>query len=485
MKKNIFRLTHLLLSISLFHVSPTIAQPNTLYFMKGIPQTKDLNPARPGIENGWYLSLPLFSKLDLSANTNNWSYNDLIHKGTGPQADSLVWDFDNYLSAIGKSNFINESAALTVLEAGLKRGKNFYAFSLTDRQFAEFYFEKNLVNLIYYGNHPYLGSTYNSGVFGIGAQHYRELAFTFARDVSEDLTVGVTAKVLFGMAAIKSNGLNFKAASPATGEYLDVTASGRVDVSAPLEYTYGSNGYLSSVDEVFEANDYFLNFGNPGIAVDLGFAYKVNDNFEYSMSLIDFGTINWTSNTASFIEQGQFKYRGIEIANPANTPPTITSVTPSINQLEDSIRDAFRPDTLSNSFSTMLPAKLYIGGDYMVNDNLSVSGLARLRIYNNAIRSSFTASANALIWKGVSLSASYSIMESTFDNLGLGLGFRGGPFQIYAAADNIVSPFYPAKAKNMNLRVGINLIFPEKEDKHKGGKGRRVSTGGVNRCPLY
>jgi len=46
------------------------AQPNTLYFMKGIPQTKDLNPARPGITGGFYFSMPLFSKLDLAANTN-------------------------------------------------------------------------------------------------------------------------------------------------------------------------------------------------------------------------------------------------------------------------------------------------------------------------------------------------------------------------------------------------------------------------------
>ena len=38
------------------------SQPNTLYFMKGIPQTKDLNPARPGIESGFYISMPLLFK---------------------------------------------------------------------------------------------------------------------------------------------------------------------------------------------------------------------------------------------------------------------------------------------------------------------------------------------------------------------------------------------------------------------------------------
>src|SRR5664279_3705618 len=68
------------------------AQPNTLYFMKGIPQTKDINPARPGISDGFYFSMPLFSKIDLAANTNNWAYSDLIHWRT--QGDSLVVDLN-------------------------------------------------------------------------------------------------------------------------------------------------------------------------------------------------------------------------------------------------------------------------------------------------------------------------------------------------------------------------------------------------------
>ena len=88
--------------------------------------------------------MPLFSKLDLEANSNNWSYNDLIHKGTNNTSlnnttnntinnqsdlsDSLVIDLDKFREKIGNSNFGFEAAALTVLEAGYKKGKNFYAF---------------------------------------------------------------------------------------------------------------------------------------------------------------------------------------------------------------------------------------------------------------------------------------------------------------------------------------------------------------------
>src|SRR5665647_1310839 len=130
------------------------AQPNTLYFMKGIPQTKDLNPARPGISEGYYFSMPLFSKLDLAANTNNWAYNDLIHWGTGTRSDSLVFDLDKFKGSLDNKNFIYESAALTILEGGYKKGKNFFAVSLTEREFTSLFFGKNLVNLIQFGNYP-------------------------------------------------------------------------------------------------------------------------------------------------------------------------------------------------------------------------------------------------------------------------------------------------------------------------------------------
>ncbi|MCX6236841.1 MAG: DUF5723 family protein, partial [Bacteroidia bacterium] len=176
------------------------AQPNTLYFMKGIPQTKDLNPARPGISGGFYFSMPLFSKLDLSANANNWAYNDLIHKGTGTQADSLIIDLDNFAESLGNKNFVQASAALTIFEGGYKKGKNFYAVSLSEREFIEVFFNKSIISLIKNGNYQYVGQTFYSGNFGVGAQHYHEFAFNYSRDITKKITIGAAAKILFGMA---------------------------------------------------------------------------------------------------------------------------------------------------------------------------------------------------------------------------------------------------------------------------------------------
>ncbi len=462
------------------------AQPNTLYFLKGVPQTKDLNPARPGMKKGFYISMPLFSKFDLSLNTNNWSYNDLIHHGSGMQADSLVWDFKKYLSSLGKNNFVMESAALTLLEFGWKREVDFYGFSWSEREFAEPFFAKSLVNLLYYGNVPYLGSTYHSGYFGIGAQHYREFAFTFARELNKKMSVGITGKLLFGMSAIKTAGLDFVAGMPINGDQIDIVARGKVLVSAPIDIQIINNrGYQMFTVNKFDANSYFTNFGNPGLAVDLGFTNKISKELELSVSLVDLGFISWIKDVTIFTENGHFLFQGINLNTQTSTnkPPTTTDVKELFLALKDSMRATFLPDKNTSRFTTLLPVKLYLAGEYKMNEDVTLGGLARIRIFDNMLHTSLTASANAALSKKFSLSASYSIMESAFDNLGLAAAYRIGNVQFYAVSDNLPSFFRPGTARNMNLRLGINLIFQDEARQRKGVYNRNATRSAPG-CPL-
>jgi hypothetical protein len=463
------------------------AQPNTLYFLKGVPQTKDLNPARPGIESGFYISLPLLSKIDLSANTNNWSFNDLIHRGTGLKADSMVWDFKKYLGALGKNNFLMESAAWTLFEMGYKKEDIFYAFSWTEREYAEPFFSKSLAELLYYGNEPYLGSVYQSGYFGLGAAHYREFAFTYARELKKGIGIGITGKLLFGLAGAKTSGLNFIMGMPIDGNQIDVGATGKALFSAPVDIQLlnNPNGYQAIAKNNFGTGSYLANFGNPGLAVDLGFTNKISKKLELSVSLIDLGFISWTKDVIAFTENGHFIVRGINLNTPTSTnnPPTTTDVQGLFLAFRDSLRTAFYPNQNTKTFSTVLPVKLYVAGEYKMSEQVTFGGLGRVRMFNNMIHTSLTASVNARLSNKLSMSASYSVMESTYDNLGFAAAYRIGAVQIYAAADNVPSFFEPTTARNTNLRVGINLIFNDEVKSRKGVYNRRPKRAGPG-CPL-
>jgi len=225
------------------------------------------------------------------------------------------------------------------------------------------------------------------------------------------------------------------------------------------------------------------NFGNPGFAVDLGFSNKISKQLELSVSLIDLGFIAWRTDISSFSENGRFLYRGINLDDPLNTPPTTSDVHGLLTSLSDSIANAFQPDSINTTFSTLLPAKIYIAGEYKFTEDLTLGGVARIRVFNNMIHTSFTASANAALSRRFSLSASYSVMESTFDNLGMAFAYRVGPVQLYAASDNLISFFQPSSARNMNLRLGINLIFKDETKQRKGVFNRRPARSAPG-CPL-
>ena len=452
----------MLLSLLLSGVKDCFAQPNTLYFLPGIPQTRELNPARPGAEKGTYFSMPILSGVDFSFNTNNWSYNDLIHKGSGPRADSLVWDFNNFLSSIGKKNFMNQSASVTILDFGWQRQTDFVGFSWSEHEFADIYFTKELANMLINGNQQYLGNTFHSGYFGGAAQHYRQFAITYSRELPSGIHVGLTGKLLFGLSAIKTSGLNAVAGMPANGDQIDLAAAGKTYISAPVDVQFlNNNGYRVIGRNYFNLGNYLNNFGNPGFSLDFGISGKVNKKLELSASLIDLGFIYWHQDISTFTEEGHYLFRGIFLDTPSNKPPTTNNLNAIYNALRDSIRGAFTPQKGTTSFTSVLPVKIYLAGEYEVNENLKLGGLARIRIFNNMVHTSLTASANAVLSEKLNVSASYSLMESTFDNLGLAATYRIRNVQLYAASDNVLSFYRPPGARNLNLRIGINLLFPD------------------------
>ncbi|MEI7422578.1 MAG: DUF5723 family protein [Prolixibacteraceae bacterium] len=451
-----------LLSFLLTGVENCFAQPNTLYFLPGIPQTRELNPARSGAEKGTYFSMPFLSGVDFSFNTNNWSYNDLIHKGSGAMADSLVWDYKNFLSSLGRNNFLNQSASVTILDFGWKRQTDFVGFSWSEHEFVDIFFTKELANMLINGNQQYLGNTFQSGYFGGSAQHYRQFAITYAKELPSGINVGITGKLLFGLSAIKTSGLNAVAGMPSSGDQIDLAAAGKTYISAPVDVQFiNKDGYRVIGRNYFSLGNYLNNFGNPGFSLDFGVSGKVNKKLEVSASLIDLGFIYWHQDITTFTEEGHYLFRGIFLDAPSNKPPTTNNLNAIYNSLRDSIRAAFTPAKGTTSFTSVLPVKIYLAGEYEVDQNLKLGGLARIRIFNNMVHTSLTASANAVLSEKLNVSASYSLMESTFDNLGLAATYRIRNVQLYAASDNVLAFNRPPAARNLNLRFGINFLFPD------------------------
>ena len=131
-----------------------------------------------------------------------------------------------------------------------------------------------------------------------------------------------------------------------------------------------------------------------------------------------------------------------------------------LQYLVDSLEQVFRFHATENPYSTSLPAKIYAGVSVYPHPKISFGALSRTEILAGEIGQQFTLSANFYPLRMLSAAFSYSLIDGYYKNLGLGLSFKPGPFNLYIITDTGPSiAFWPYEARLVNLRLGLNLVF--------------------------
>jgi hypothetical protein len=132
----------------------------------------------------------------------------------------------------------------------------------------------------------------------------------------------------------------------------------------------------------------------------------------------------------------------------------------------DSLNQILKFNSTNNPYRTWLPTKVYLGASFYVHPKISFGILSRTEFYNKSLRQQFTMSANLYPIRMISTSFSYSFIEGSYKNIGLGLSLKAAPFNFYLITDTGPSIlFWPTEAKYVNLRIGMNLMFGCKKQK--------------------
>ena len=219
--------------------------------------------------------------------------------------------------------------------------------------------------------------------------------------------------------------------------------------------------------------DFVLNTGNVGVAVDIGAVYNLGDYFTLSASVVDIGYINWKQDVYNFVSKGTYDFEGIDLSTEfdVNDDRDLEDVA---DAMLDSIADIFKPLSQEESYMIMLPTKIYLGGTFNVCEKLNLGLLSRSQIYKGKIQQAFTISANTNLGNALITSVSYTMSNNSYNNMGVGLSLRGGPFQFYLVSDHIPVTFnkfqfeddgdvtsfpFPTDLKRINIRVGLNFVF--------------------------
>jgi len=473
---------------------------NTLYHMKGIPQNHYFNPAFQPKCN-IYIGFPGISSVSLGYDNNGFDFDDVIFKGSGEFADSLItllhpsYDVDMFLDKLHDRIYISPEVSLSLLTFGFRTKSWYITFDLSDVNSLRLSLPKDLFGFALKGNGAYAGKTIDLSDFNVDVKYYRQYSIGVSKTMSSNLSLGLKGKLLFGKANLSFDDVDIGLYTNPDTYDLMVHSKFTFNTSGPTEFTDSlgnpvdilyASWLRSLVDgdidlSLFEGTNasYLLEHGNNlGFAVDLGAEYRIGDRGSVSASVIDLGFIKWKEDVYSFSQDGKFEFKGIDISDGILSDDFDSTMEAQFDNLGDSIIDIFELKASEDPYTTWLPTRIYIGGTYNLTRYLSIGLLSRSEIYDGKIRQSLTLSANTLLANFFSFSLSYSMMNYSYNNLGLGFAIRGGPIQLYFITDRIPLNYSMLEytdngekhkipkfffQRTLNFRFGLNLTFGCKE----------------------
>jgi hypothetical protein len=453
-------------------------QNNSLYFMDQLPQCTQLNPAMQPYF-GFHLGVPGISSIEINGGNSAVGFNNILQYNA--TLDSMVWFLydeesqDKFLSKFKKTNFVYANASIDLFSIGLRVNSNYFSFYVGDRIEARFNIPYDLVRLAVKGNQDSIGlntptQTFDFSTFGIDATWYREYALGFSREINNKMTFGLRGKLLFGMGNVTTK---------SSTVYLEETGyqlwrphtSMEVNSSIPrLKVVTDNKDKVDSIDfeninNSDEARDMFLSNRNSGFALDLGIVYKPVPFLSIAASVLDLGYIRWKDNTHNFTQDASYDLRGVKM--------DLSDSADMIQTLLDTLENTFTYHTNTDPYTTTLSPKLYAGAQLRIANDLGLSFLTRMQLIERSLRSQYTLSLNFYPANSFLLTVSYTIADKMYDNLGFALSSKLGPLQWYIMSERIplyynrdkTGTYIPAYAKNINLRLGVNIVIGKQRHK--------------------
>jgi hypothetical protein len=233
-----------------------------------------------------------------------------------------------------------------------------------------------------------------------------------------------------------------------------------------LRVVEGADGNVDSlkfkdIKTIREGKDILLNTKNMGLGLDLGMNYKLTDKWSVSASILDLGYIRWKDNLHNFRQDTSYDFQGVYVQ--------LNDSTDKGSALLDTLKDHFTYTNSQKPYTTTLSPKLYAGILFQPCKLLGLGFLTRQQIIEKKLYSQYTFSLNLYPANFFNLTLSYTIADQVYDNFGVGLSFKPGPFQFYVLSERLPLfwdknhgkgiPVIPAYEKNVNIRFGVNLVF--------------------------
>lgn len=427
-------------------------QDLTLYNMNTIGQSIRVNPSLMPV-NKYYVGIPLISSTYFLFSHNAFVYHDFYKVRSD---DSVQIDVNNALNQLKKTNFLKTDLQVDYLSLGISLNKFYITGNITEHVAFRFAYAKELLELIHKGNGPFVGQTIDFSKTGFDATHYREYGLGLATELNDQWTVGGRLKYLYGMENFSSTTGDLGLVTAEEDYHLQVPTNVVINTSGPVNSEDGYDQFSDGTAKSASSNirDYLFHRKNRGFAIDLGGTYKPNETWSFSASVLDLGFIKWKSDVRNYrTDAGQYDFNGVDLKNFLNDSSA------NVQEALDSLGRVFKAKETHDSYKTNLPTQVNLSSNYTIDDKSFAGALVHTEFFKKTIQPTVTLSYNRMVGRHLSVAASYSYINHTFDNIGLGMSTSAGPVQLYIVSDNVLGLISPLDHHNTHVHFGINLIF--------------------------
>ena len=445
-----------------------------LYNVDDLPQSLLQNPGAR-IDFTRHIGVPFFSQIHLSAGSTGVTVYD-VFADDGTDVNQRV---RNVMREITSGDYFSVNEQLEVLSFGWKVGnKGYFSTGIYQELDVFAYFPKDPAVLAFEGNANYIGQDFNFSDVNFMGEVLTVYHAGFNYKVDAKLTVGGRFKLysgIFNAESTSNDGLFRTIETPGGPNFYLHEVRG-------LDVTVNTSGYASLKEEedmtVDKAISELLSrslFGqNVGVGVDLGFNYRVTDQFSINASIQDLGLMFHQKDVENYNYFGSFQTNGLEPLFPEldGNEPTI----PYWEVFEERIDRSLQDETTNNTYTTWRPLKYnasfqfgtgksILPCDYLLSKKprfmnlfgMLISGVNRPKGPTYGV----TAYWDRKVTDNLRFRLAYAVDEFSITKLGFMISSRFKNFNIYLAANDIIGYTNLAKANSASLQLGMQFIFKD------------------------
>ena len=430
------------------------AQQQLSFSFGEIPQNLMLNP---GAETNFksHYGIPVFSNFQLTIGNTGFQMGDLFSN----DSRDFNLKFEEVLNKIDSDDYININTVIEVLSAGFRiDDKTYVSFGFYEELDIITYLPKDISELVYYGNEPFLNRPFSVSEIVMKADILGVLHAGVSRKVDEKLTIGGRVKIYSSSLNVETN--NNSGSITTTTNNINISRLTLQNLDAEIR-TSG----------IADSNDVFSNTllgGNLGLGFDVGLTYHFSPQLEFTGSIIDIGFIKHSKNIRNFTAKGNYILDGINFEYNSDDPIDYWQ------QLENDFKANVPTEETENAYTSWRPMKINAALKYSFGErrNKLCYSKTHKQYYYNSIgfqihtimrplkpQFSFTSFYEKSLSKKIHTKFTHTINDYSSAIFGFATSLQVGKLNIFGVLDNILAVTDVASANNISLNFGFNIVI--------------------------